>query len=286
MIWYSIVHREYFVDVLSSFLTSSKFTPWELAEGVLPLVAEETRFASEDAATRAIELAHALAFRNGLGSSVYAPEHPSINVEDVKAYANSAFTKGNIAFVGSGISESALSKLIAKNFASSASDGAAPSTSATKAHGGESRQASHNGQAVFIGFGTAGTPSAELAVLASYLSPKPSVKWAQGTSPISASLLAGTSAEAVFLPYSDAALFGILVQGKNVEGVKEVVKASVKALQDASTSIKPEELQKAIAKAKFSSASAVENKDGFVNTIAPQVYFLIFILNFIDCNFG
>ena len=61
------------VDVLSTFLTSS----------VLPLVAEESRAASEDPGTRAIEIAHALAFGNGLGSSVFAPIHLSVTVEDI-----------------------------------------------------------------------------------------------------------------------------------------------------------------------------------------------------------
>jgi len=263
--------EEYFVDVLSSFINSSKFTPWELSEGVLPLVAEETRFASGDATTRAVELAHALAFRNGLGSSLFAPTHPSVTIDDVKAYAAQTFGKGNIAIIGTGISQDKLAKLVEKHFASSA-DVASPSSSATKYHGGETRQGLHSDlQTAFIGFGTSGVPSPELAVLASYLSPKASVKWTQGTSPLSSAIPAGTSAQTVFLPYSDAALFGILVQGPSVDGVAEGVRASVKALKDASTSINPEGLQKAISKAKFSAASIAENRDGLITSIAPKL---------------
>ena len=75
-------------------------------------------------------------------------------------------------------------------------------------------------------------------MLAGYLSPQPSVKWSQGTSPLSSALPVGTIAQTVYLPYSDASLFGILVQAPSADGVKEGVKASVKALKDASTSIK------------------------------------------------
>lgn len=259
------------MDVLSSFVTSSKFTPWELNESVLPVVAEETRYASEDSATRAIELAHALAFRNGLGASLFAPSHPSVTIDDVKAYAAQTFGKGNVAIVGTGISQDKLAKLVEKHFASSAG-AASPSSTATKYHGGETRQGLHADlQTAFIGFGTSGVPSPELAVLASYLSPKPSVKWTQGTSPLSSALPVGTTAQAVFLPYSDASLFGVLVQAPSVDGVKEGVKASVKALKDASNSINPEGLQKAIAKAKFSAASIAENRDGLIASVAPKV---------------
>lgn len=259
------------MDVLSSFVTSSKFTPWELNESVLPVVAEETRYASEDSATRAIELAHALAFRNGLGASLFAPSHPSVTIDDVKAYAAQTFGKGNVAIVGTGISQDKLAKLVEKHFTSSAG-AASPSSTATKYHGGETRQGLHADlQTAFIGFGTSGVPSPELAVLASYLSPKPSVKWTQGTSPLSSALPVGTTAQTVFLPYSDASLFGVLVQAPSVDGVKEGVKASVKALKDASNSINPEGLQKAIAKAKFSAASIAENRDGLIASVAPKV---------------
>ncbi|KAJ8073513.1 ubiquinol-cytochrome c reductase core subunit 1 [Marasmius tenuissimus] len=97
--------EEYFVDVLSSFVTSGRFTRHEFEEYVLPVVESETHAGNSTPAVHALEHAHALAFRNGLGSSLFANEHPSFTAEDIKAFAKSAFTKGNIAVLGSGISQ-------------------------------------------------------------------------------------------------------------------------------------------------------------------------------------
>ena len=70
--------RAFFVDVLSSFLTSTKFTRYELQEWVAPVCEAESTAAFSDPATRALELAHALAFRAGLGNSIFAaPGHPA-----------------------------------------------------------------------------------------------------------------------------------------------------------------------------------------------------------------
>lgn len=263
--------REFFVDVLSSFFTSSKFTPWELKENVTPTVAAETQAATSDAAIRAVELAHALAFRNGLGASIYAPTHPSVSIDDIKSFASQAFSKDSIAVLGTGISQETLEKLVGKSLGS-LGNSSSVSTSVTKIHGGETRQGLHDApQTVFLGFGTPGAPSAELAVLSAYLSPSPSVKWSKGTSPLSSIIPEGITANTLLLPYSDATLFGLLFQGESAEGVKEAVTASVKTLKDAATSIKPEDLKKAIAKAKFAAASIAENREGFVSTFGPRV---------------
>ena len=85
-------HRELFVDILSSFLTSAKFTRHEYEEYVKPLIEAEVEVASSDPTTRAIELAHNLAFRSGLGSPLFAPAHNSTTVEDVKSFASSVFS--------------------------------------------------------------------------------------------------------------------------------------------------------------------------------------------------
>ena len=263
--------RAFFVDVLSSFLTSSKFTPWELSEAVAQTVAAETQAATNDAAIRAIELAHSLAFRNGLGASIYAPAHPSVSIDDIKSFAGQAFSKDNVAVVGTGISQDTLASLVEKSLGS-LSSGSSVSTPATKVRGGETRQDLHDApQTVFLGFGSAGAPSAELSVLSSYLSTTPSVKWTKGTSPLSAVIPAGTTATPVLLPYSDASLFGLLFQGETTEGVKDAVVASVKVLKDAAATIKPEDLKKAIAKAKFTAANSAESRDSFVSTFGPKV---------------
>lgn len=262
--------RAFFVDVLSSFLTSAKFTRYELTETVGPVCEAETTAALHDPATHALELAHTIAFRRGLGNSIFAAPGHHVSADDVKAYAHSVFGAGNVAVLGTGIDAGVLEKLLEKSLGKFPS-AAAPASTPSAYFGGETRIDAHHGpQTVFVGFGTAGAPAPELAVLASHLDPTPSVKWSQGTSPIAASVPAGTFVRPVLLPYSDASLFGLLVQGRTSADVKTAAKAAVEALKAAS-SLKGEELQKAVAKAKFSAASAFDVRDGLISTLGPKV---------------
>lgn len=262
--------RTFFVDVISSFLTGAKFTRHELHEYVSPVCAAESAALASNPAGRAIEAAHALAFRNGLGSPLFAAEESEVTIESIKEYASSVFTKGNIAVLGTGISQEALSHLVEKSLASLASTGS-PSASSTSYFGGETRVDSHGGpQTVFIGFGTTGAPTPELAVLAAHLSPQPSVKWSQGSSQLAAAIPTTASVQTVLLPYSDASLFGLLIQGQTSEDVKTAGTAAVAALKQAG-SISGEEFTKAVAKAKFAAASASEARSGLVASLGPKV---------------
>ncbi|PSR87014.1 hypothetical protein PHLCEN_2v5272 [Hermanssonia centrifuga] len=260
----------YFVDVLSSFVTDAKFTRHELQEYVAPVCAAESTVAASNPATRALELAHAIAFRNGLGASIFASEHSHVDVETIKAYASSVFGKSNLAVIGTGISQDALTKLLEKSLGSLSAN-AAPPSSPTSYFGGETRVDAHSGpQTVFIGFGTTGAPSAELAVLAAHLSPQPSVKWSEGLSPIAASIPKGASVQAIYLPYSDASLFGLLVQGATAEEVKIAGKAAVSALKEVGN-IKAEDVKKAVAKAKFSAASTLDGRSSLASVLGSKL---------------
>ncbi|EIW76553.1 LuxS MPP-like metallohydrolase [Coniophora puteana RWD-64-598 SS2] len=263
--------EQIFVDLLASTLTSSKFLGHEFSEYVAPVVASESTLASVNPATRAIELAHSLAFRNGLGSPLFAPEHSDLTVDDVRAYAASAFAKGNLAVVGTGIDASTLQALLDKHL-SGASAGAAASSPASSYFGGETRVDSHSGpQTVFIGYGVSGQPSPALSVLAAHLSTTPSVKWSKGLSPLAAALPEGASVQTVLFPYSDATLFGFLVQGATGQQVKEAAKAVTQALKDAKN-VKGEDVKKAVAKAKFSAASALDARETIVEAVSQKIF--------------
>ncbi|KAF7308631.1 Peptidase-M16 domain-containing protein [Mycena chlorophos] len=256
--------EQFFVDVLSSVISSTKYTRHEYEELVLPAMESEIAALLADPGAHAVELAHALAFRSGLGASLFAGPHTPITAHDVQEYAATAFAKGNVAILGTGISESALSSL-----AAAVSSAAAPASSTSAYFGGETRVETHGGpQTVFIGFGTAGAPSSELAALAAYLDPNPSVKWARSESP----LLQGgnTTAKVVYLPYSDAALVGVLVQGSTTEAVRAASKSAVAALKG-STSLKAEDLKTAVAKAKFRLANAADSREGLVDILGSKV---------------
>ncbi|KAF8056041.1 Metalloenzyme, LuxS/M16 peptidase-like protein [Lyophyllum atratum] len=263
--------EQFFVDVLSSWVTSAKFTRPEFDEYVKPLVENDTRIATSDPAAYALDLAHTLAFRSGLGASLFAPSHTTITAEDIKSFAKSAFTKGNMAVLGAGIDHAVLAQLVEKSLGSTPPSATA-SSSASTYFGGENRVSSHNGpQTVFVGFGATGAPSVELATLAAYLSPEASVKWSQGLSSMASSIPNGTTVQSVYLPYSDATLVGLLVQGANAADVRQAGKAAVDVLKKAAAGIPEEEFRKAVAKAKFAAASATEGREGLLTVLGSQV---------------
>jgi len=261
--------EEYFVDVLASFVTGARLAQYELNELVLPVVEADAVAASNDPATRALEVAHTIAFRHGLGASLFASQHPSFTIDDIKAFAASAFSTGNIAVLGTGIDQERLSKLVEKSLGKIPSSSSATAAS-TKYYGGETRVESSNPlQTVFIGFGTTGAPSNDLAALASHIAPEPHVKWSKGISQISEATPAGTTVQTVYLPYSDATLMGVLVQGRNAADVKTAAQAAVKALK---SQVNETDAKRAIAKAKFRAASELDSRDSIVSILGSKVF--------------
>jgi len=261
--------EEHFVDVLASFITGARFARHEFNELVLPVVEADSIAASNDSATRALEAAHTIAFRHGLGASLFASQHPSFAIEDIKAFAASAFSSGNIAVLGTGIDQGKLSKLVEKSLGKIPSPSSA-TTSSTKYYGGETRvESSSPLQTVFIGFGTTGVPSSDLAALASHISPEPHVKWSKGISPVSEATPAGTTVQTVYLPYSDATLLGVIVQGEKAVDVKTAAQAAVKVLK---SQVSETDAKKAIAKAKFRAASEADSRDGVVSLLGNKVF--------------
>ncbi|KAG1856749.1 Metalloenzyme, LuxS/M16 peptidase-like protein [Suillus subluteus] len=264
--------ESFFVDIMSSFLTSGKFQRHEFQEYVLPVVEAESTAASQNPATHALELAHSLAFRSGLGSSLFASPHSHVSLDDVKEFAARAFSKGNIAVLGTGIDSAALTQLVEKALAGASVGNVAAESKPSTYFGGETRVESHGGpETVFIGFGAAGPADPALAILSAHLSPQPSVKWSQGLSPISAAIPQGTSVQPVLIPYSDATLFGLLVQGSSADGVKEAAKVATKALKE-STGLKGDALKMAVAKAKFAAASSLDGRDGILGALSAKVF--------------
>ncbi|ELU37526.1 ubiquinol-cytochrome C reductase complex core protein 2 [Rhizoctonia solani AG-1 IA] len=252
----------HFVDLLSSVVTSTQFLPHEFAEDVVPHSIAETTAALVNPSAQALELAHTIAFRStGLGASLFA-QHPSKNdLEALKEFAKSAFTKSNVAVIGTGIDSSKLSELVSKHLGGlPSSAGAGTKGSSSQYFGGETRVGSQGGNAVFIGFG-APAASPELSALQAHLDGAPSVKWSTGSSP-----LAGTGTVPVYIPYSDAALFGVLVSGNNVAADTKTAVAALKK------GLSKEEATKAVSKAKFKAASALEAREGLVAAVAPQVF--------------
>lgn len=79
--------------------------------------------------------------------------------------------------------------------------------------------------------------------------------------------------QSVYLPYSDASLVGVLVQGHSAAAVKEAGKVVVDAVKKAAAGASAEEVAAAVAKAKFAAASAADARAGIVDAIGAKVRF-------------
>ncbi|KIJ18112.1 hypothetical protein PAXINDRAFT_9197 [Paxillus involutus ATCC 200175] len=254
--------ESFFTSLLTSILTTPKFLPHEYSEYVVPVVRDEATAASKTPSTVAIEAAHALAFRTGLGASLFAGPHSPVSLDSVKSFAKEAFTSGNVAVVGTGIDSAGLAALVDKALAGASLPTNTPlSSSPSKYFGGSTRIDSHEGpETVFIGFGTT-TPSPALSVLSAHIAPSQSLKYPTAARP-------STTTTPVHLPYSDAVLTGVLVQGPDAKSVKEAAKAVVDKLK---TPLSAEELKIAVARAKFGAATTVEGREGLMDALGSKV---------------
>ncbi len=271
--------RDYFLSLLASVLSSTKFSAHEYNELVLPTVQSDSIGAFHSSRTLALDVAHQLAFRRGLGNSLFASPHSPVSADQVKAFAQQAFAKSNLAVIGTGISAEALTKAVGSAFGSSSASGSSLPSSATKYFGGEQRipfDAHAGGLAqptMIIAYGSTSASTPELQVLSHVLGGTSSLKWAPGTSPLSiaADKIPGSSAKAFALPYSDAGLFGVIISAPTSEGVKSLATEVSTIIKGLKNEVKGDEFKRAVAKAKFEAASATETKDGLLATIAPQL---------------
>lgn len=222
-----------------------------------------------NALAQALDAAHAVAFHKGLGSSVYpstsTPLGPYLSENSVAAFAQSVYTKSNIAIVADGTTQANLSKWVEPFFrdvpASSAS-GLQLFTEGSKYYGGEQRISLPGPNALVIAFPGSNlhADKADVAVLSALLGGESNIKWSPGFSLFSKASAAakGSTILAKNLAYTDAGLLTIQITGPSVavrKGAEEAVKA-VKSV--AESGVTKEILTKAIAKAKFDLLSANE----------------------------
>jgi ubiquinol-cytochrome c reductase core subunit 2 len=255
--------RDHFLELLASVLSSTQYHQHEYAELVLPTIENESVAAMASPSIQALDIAHALAFRRGLGNSLFASAHAPITAADVKSYAQHAYAKSNIAVLGAGMTSETLSAAVKKAFGAGSGAGGL-STPPVKYSGGEQRVpidyhvAPQAQPTLLIAYGTESAPSADLKVLPHLLGGQASIKWTTGTSPLSliASKVPGAKAEAFLLPYTDAGLFGVMITAPTNEGLKSIASEVAKQIKSV-TSVKDEELKKAVAKAKFADATSM-----------------------------
>lgn len=229
---------------------------------------------SADSEYLGIDAAHGLAFHRGLGDNITpntsVPFEKYLSVEALSEFAKDAYSKSNIALVGSGPNSSELSRWVGQFFQGLPTTGTSgqykvQDKGASKYHGGEQRISHKSENAVVIGFpgssafGTSGYKP-EVAVLASLLGGESTIKWTPGFSLLSqatqgfAQLRVSTKSHT----YSDAGLFTVALSG-NAGQVATASKNVADAIKKvAAGEVANEEIKKAAALAKFRALESVQ----------------------------
>lgn len=217
---------------------------------------------TNDALGQALDNAHSVAFHKGLGSSIYPSSSttlgPYLNENSIAAFAETVYTKPNIAIVADGASQASLSKWIEPFFRDVPASASSPLhlfTEATKYYGGEQRTSLAGSNALVLAFPGHNLHSdkADVAVLTALLGGQSSIKWSPGFSLLSKASAAapGSTIVAKNLAYTDAGLLTIQITGSS-GAVRKGAEEAVKALKSVVESgVTKEVLSKAIAKAKF-----------------------------------
>ncbi|EFP74774.1 uncharacterized protein PGTG_00730 [Puccinia graminis f. sp. tritici CRL 75-36-700-3] len=246
----------YFAEVLGDVISCSKFTRHEFHEEALPGAQAEYEQAQTDGSIVALEQAHQVAFRQGLGNPLLMDPKMGGSQEAMEEYGRQRFGRAREqTIVGTGIEGGRLTELVEQFFGSSSGEGSAPSPKSSY-HGGEARitRGEEGSGRLVIGF--KGSPAPEYTVLQHLLGSEPaSIKWAAGSGP-----LAGLPVRAFNLGYSDIALFGFLVSAP-ANQTRSVAQNALRQLRQIATgnSVDHEAVKRAALKAQFLVASHLEN---------------------------
>ncbi|KAJ3029350.1 UNVERIFIED_CONTAM: hypothetical protein HDU68_012416 [Siphonaria sp. JEL0065] len=273
--------RDDLVDVVPGLISqvfNPSFQPYEFLDAI-PGVEAETAAALEDAPTRVLDTLHHIAFRRGLGNSLFATSDALHHLKraDLQSFAATNFTADNIAIVGSGIAHEELEALVNASFEGVAvpSTGAR-SVTASAYFGGEARIAGSGASHVALAFKSAAFTNAKAhataLVLRAVLDGSHRVKWGQtsgATGLLAKAAANGTTVSAFQNSYSDAGLFGLYIQG-NASNVKSVAQKSIEAVKSAASSITEADLSRA-KKIAIVDYELSQTRDELVADIGKQV---------------
>lgn len=259
----------YFTELLAEVITQTRFTTAEFKEDVVPIAKLKQERLSSNNLASAVDAAHGVAFHSGLGlplsSKLTALSGGQTDEWLLEGFAQTVYTKPNIAIVADGATQSNTQRWIDQLFKDVSTTPREPkllNNQASKYHGGEQRVAAPGENAMVIGFHNAAIDSASAAnaVLVALLGGESAIKWTPGFTLLSKAAAAapGATVHAKQYSYSDAGLLTIQVTG-SPSAVRDASVEAVKAIQGvAEGKTSAEDLKKAIAKAKFDALTANE----------------------------
>ncbi|EIE79650.1 hypothetical protein G6F46_008206 [Rhizopus delemar] len=259
---------ELFAEILSDVITKQKYQEHEFLD-VKSQTASESVNAFANSEISAFEAAHQLAFRTGLGNSVFAKASNQISNATVKAFAQQQFTQGNVALVGTGIEHEQLVNL-AEQFLN-LSTGSSGQLSGSQYFGGEARLEGHSNEYVlaFEGAAANSTEFAALQVLRHALGGELNIKHTVGSGLLAqAASKLNAHIKAFNIGYSDAGLFGVQISGAQTGVAVAAAAEQLKAAKNLSN----EDFARGVAQAKFAATASFETRLDRLQTLGAQAF--------------
>lgn len=275
------------MEALSDVVFKTKYEPYEFKD-VKKSVNFERGAAEAIPEIIALDTAHTVAFRHGLGNSLFANAAAKVtSSEHVKEFSKKVFTAPNITIIGTSVNHGELVSLTDKLFEKVSHT--VPSTPiASKYFGGESRIATAGSNHFVLGFEGAplGTRDyAILQVLRAHLDGEKRVKWGVGVTRLAQMT---DKLKVQISPfnagYSDAGLFGIYISGKPTS-IYEAARAVAEQLKHAARGISSEEWKLAVQKAKYNTAAFYETRASQTELLGGQVIMVLITYYFICISY-
>ncbi|OLL24007.1 Cytochrome b-c1 complex subunit 2, mitochondrial [Neolecta irregularis DAH-3] len=266
----------YYVQLLGDTLTKTKLERHIFTEDVIPQLA--LQYSSLSTLDITSDALHNVAFRRGLGNTLYSnPQYPVL-LQDVKAFANKSYISGNLSIVATGADSTELKDLVQQHFAKIPS-GSPAQISGTTYYGGDVRINGPSKESlVILAFPGASSPlagSPELGILANLLGGKSSIKWSAGNTLLSQ--LAGklgneVSAFAQHITHTDAGLLTVTLAGPS-STITKLAKAVVQTVHLISKGegIREVDVKRAIAQTKFQFTNAFDERTSAVEKIGQSL---------------
>ncbi|CAG8736861.1 26574_t:CDS:2, partial [Dentiscutata erythropus] len=266
----------YFMEILSDIIFKTKYEPHEFA-----IIKESVNFERGAAAAipevTALNAAHAVAFRHGLGNSLFADGATKVSSSSaVRAFANKVYTSSNITILGTSINHNELLNLTDSLF-QNISHTVPPTPISSKYFGGECRIPAPGDSHFVLAFLGApiGTPEyAALQVLRFLIDGEKSTKWGEGVNALAqkTSKHNDIKISSFNTGYSDAGLFGLYISG-TATSVYSASRVAVEQLKHAANKISNDDFLRALAKARFNAAASYETRTSKTEIIGNQVLF-------------
>ncbi|KAI9591204.1 Metalloenzyme, LuxS/M16 peptidase-like protein [Syncephalis fuscata] len=264
----------YFAEVLSDAVTKPKFAHYELAE-VRSQVQAETNAALANPTIVVLDALHRVAYRTGLGNSLYAPTSASVSADAIRHFQLANLS--GLTVVGHGVEHAALVEALESIFAGF-NLAPQPTSIASKYHGGDlhldSAAAIASGNAVCaLAFPVESiTDRVTARALRHLLGGEKRLKWANGQSPLArVAHQHGGEVRGLNLEYSDAALFGLVTYAPadNIRSAVHEVVAELRKVADGQ--VEAEAIARALATARFETADTVDSMDARLTKLGQEV---------------